>query len=156
MGETLTTPAGQSVAEGYKATRLSTSDIVQLWPQVVEQLMCIPHIWTGRWTLDALYTLSINSRFQLWAFGPEEELRVIVFTQIIEYPASRVVQAFLCFGNSLDDALPIIEATLERFCIENECKTFELVGRRAWERKLKGFTLDCVVLTKAVKSQGVH
>lgn len=156
MGETLNLDSMRSEAESYTASRLKVSEITHLWPSITKELNRVPHIWTGRWTLDALYTLSVNERFQVWGFGPSEEFRVILFTQIIDYPAARVLQAFLCFGNKADAAIPIIEATLERFAIENECTLFELIGREGWKRKLKGFKCDAVVLTRVVKRQGVH
>ena len=67
----------------------------------------------------------------MWGFGPKDEIRIFVFTQIIHFPANRVLQAFLCFGNSLDEALPIIEATFERFAMETECSRLEITGRKA-------------------------
>jgi hypothetical protein len=140
----------------FEASRLRNEEIVYYWPWIEVELDRVRHIWCGHWTKGALYELSLEERFQVWGFGPSDQIRVFVFTQIIHYPANRVLQAFLCFGNSLDEALPIIEATFERFAMETGCKVFELSGRKGWERKLKGFKHDYTVLTKVVEPQGVH
>jgi hypothetical protein len=140
----------------YEASRLRTEEVVYYWPFIDIELDRVPHIWCGHWTKDSLYELTMNDRFQLWGFGPPDQIRVFVFTQIVHYPANRILQAFLCFGNSLDEALPIIEATFERFAMETECKLFEIMGRKGWERKLRGFKHDYAVMTKVMPSQGVH
>jgi hypothetical protein len=146
----------ESVSEPFEALRLRNEEIVYYWPWIDKELDRVPHIWSGHWTKDSLYELSMNDRFQLWGFGPKDEIRIFVFTQVIHFPANRILQAFLCFGNSLDEALPIIEATGERFAMETGCNMFEITGRKGWERKLKGFKCDYTVFTKIVPSQGVH
>ena len=140
----------------FEASRLHREEIVYYWPWILDELDRVPHIWSGHWTKDSLYELSMAERFQVWGFGPKDEIRIFVFTQIIHFPANKVLQAFLCFGNSLNEALPIIEATFERFAMETQCELFELTGREGWKRKLKGFRQDFVVLTKNLKKQGVH
>jgi hypothetical protein len=142
--------------EQYEASRLRNEEIVYYWPWINEELDRIPQTWSGHWTKDSLYELAMNERFQVWGFGPKKEIRVFVFTQIIHFPANRVLQIFLCFGNSLDEALPIIEATLERFALETSCALVEITGRRGWERKLKNFHYDYTVMTRVMESQGVH
>jgi hypothetical protein len=140
----------------FEASRLRSEDVKYYWPWIDRELDRIPQTWCGHWTKDSLYELTLNERFQLWGFGPPDKIQIFVFTQIVHYPANRILQAFLCFGNSLDDALPIIEATFERFAMETNCALFELSGRKGWERKLKNFRHDYTVLTRDVELRGVH
>lgn len=155
MGEVV--PLEQKVkSHEFEASRLRNEEITYYWPWMEKELDRVPHIWCGHWTKESLYELTLNERFQLWGFGPKDEIRIFVFTQIIHFPANRILQAFLCFGNSLEEALPIIEATFERFAMETQCKLFELVGRKGWEKKLKGFRHDYTVLSKNIELKGVH
>jgi hypothetical protein len=83
----------------FEASRLRKEEIVYYWPWMEVELDRVTHIWCGHWTKEALYELALSERFQVWGFGPKDEIRIFVFTQIIHFPANRILQAFLCFGN---------------------------------------------------------
>jgi hypothetical protein len=154
VGETLTlVPA---LSPPFEASRLRTGEILAYWPWIEIELDKIGPVWCGHWTKESLREMAINDRFQVWGFGPPDQVRVIIFTQLVEYPAGLILQAFLCFGNSIDEALPIIEATFERFAMETKCRTCEIWGRRAWVRKVKGFREDYVVMSRVIEQQGMH
>jgi hypothetical protein len=155
LGETLTLPA-RVEPHRYEASRLRTEEILFYWPWIEVELNKIASVWCGHWTKEALREYAINERVQVWGFGPPDQIRIIAFTQLIDFPAGRVIQVFLCFGNSIDEAMPVIEATFERFAMETESKVCEILGRRGWLKKAPGFKEDYVVMSRVVEQQGMH
>jgi hypothetical protein len=140
----------------YEAVKLEPEDFLSLWPLIEVELDRVPHIWQDYWTKEFICKMVAEEVWHVWGFGPPDSIRVIVFTQISMYPAGAVFQAFLAFGNSLDDALPVMEATFERLCQVTGCRVAEVLGRPGWERKLCGFERTGVTLRKRVMRQGVH
>jgi hypothetical protein len=126
------------------------------WPWIERELDTVSHTWYGHWTKESLRDLALCGQFQVWGFGPPNQIRIVVFTQLIHYPAGIVLQGFLSFGNSLDLALPIMEATFERFALETGCWRCEIVGRKSWGRKIGNLRLDYSVFSRQVEQQGVH
>jgi hypothetical protein len=155
MGEAVEMGRGLGEPQ-WEASRLRQEEIMFYWTWIDHELDRVQHIWCGHWTKDALRELAMNENFQVWGFGPRDQIRVIVFTQLVSYPIGNILQIFLAFGNSLEEAIPIMEATFERFAMETECRACEIHGRFGWERKLKGFKREYVVLTRILRPQGVH
>lgn len=142
--------------EEFKAFRISPESYIAYWPSIDKELDRVPRIWQDYWTKEYLYEGGAYERFQVWGFGLQEELRVIVFTQITQFPAARYLQIFLAFGNSLDLALPVMEATFETFARHTGCEFCEIVGRKGWARKLPRFKETRILLTCKVSNYGVH
>ena len=126
------------------------------WPLISAELDKVPEIWNVHWTKEALYQSVMTGRFQVWGFGPNNMLNVIVFTEIAAYPANRILRIFLAFGNSLEIALPVIAATLERFAQISDCPICEVIGRIGWERKLPQCKKIGSILRYEVGKQRVH
>jgi hypothetical protein len=140
----------------FEAWRISPDGYVQYWPEIERALDKVPHIWQTHWTKESLYEGAMSGRFQVWGFGASGLLNVIVFTQVAEFPAARILEIFLAFGNSLDSALPVMEATFEKFAQVTGCQTCEIIGRRGWARKLPRFKEHRTVLRWDVENYGVH
>jgi hypothetical protein len=126
------------------------------WPNFEHELDRVPHLWDEQWTKESLKTAVEMGAVQVWSFGPPAETRVIVFTQLVEYPIGRVLQVFLAFGNGLDAVLPMIEATFEKLAMLSDCVFCEVIGRPGWERKLPRFKRVAVVLRCKIEQKGVH
>jgi len=139
----------------YRAELLTSNVFERHWPNISEQLDTIPHVWEKWWTKDFLHCAPLAGRCQVWGIG-DEKLRIIVYTQIINYPASSIFQIFLAFGNDIERCLPIMDALFEKVAKDSGCGSIEVIGRPGWERKLQGFTRTAVILTRAVQQHGVH
>lgn len=140
----------------FEAYRIPPESYMGYWPDIERELDRLPHLWDTHWTKDSLYEGGVGGRFQVWGFGPQNALNVIVFTQIAEYPAARVLQVFLAFGNSLESALPVMEAAFEKFAKVTGCQLCEIIGRKGWARKLPRFKEHRVILQCNVINYGVH
>jgi len=139
-----------------EARRIHSVEWTVYWPMVSQELDTIPQYWTDYWTKDFINGSVVNESWQAWGFGKIGVVNVVVLSQILMYPASKVLQIMLAFGNSLDKCLPLMEATFERFAMETRCDVVEIVGRPGWEKKLPRFRRYAVVLRAEVQPQGVH
>ena len=140
----------------FEAYRIPSESYAKYWPQIEQALDRIPHIWASHWTKESLFECGMSGRFQVWGFGSPGLINVIIYTQIVEYPASRILQAFLAFGNSIDQAMPVIEATFEKFASIAACDACEVVGRKGWAKKLPGFKESRTIYRREASSHGVH
>lgn len=131
-------------------------ELMLFWPSINKELDTVPHIWNTHWTKEALYSGAMMGRFQVWGFGPAGQISVVVFTEIVNYPANKILYAFLAFGNSLERVLPCIEAVLERFAQESECSICEVTGRPGWERKIPRLKRVGVVLRSVIERKRIH
>lgn len=121
------------------------------WPQVSEALDRIAPFWSDYWTKDWIREAVMSGIWYAWGFGKTPgELNIIVLTQIIDFPANRILQVLLAFGNNLDKLLPTMEAALEKFAALSNCRYVEIVGRPGWERKLPRFRRHAVLMRTSV------
>lgn len=145
------------VGEIVEVVRIGPEAYETWWPDISKQLDTVPQTWNKHWTKEALFEAGMRGVVQVWGFGLPKKINLIVYTQVVEYPASKILQVILAFGNSLDSCLPTLEATFERYAQVMECDRCEVFGRGGWERKLGGrFKRDGVILSCEVKKQGVH
>ena len=140
----------------FRGGIIPIDEIDEYWPHICGELDKHPELWNIYWTKEALYSHVMDRRFQVWAFGPPDLINVIVFTEIAVSPANRVLRIFIAFGNSLDQALPAMEATLERFARANDCAVCEIVGRPGWKRKIPRLREVASVLRFDVEKERVH
>lgn len=128
------------------------------WPMIERELDKVPHIWQGRWTKDTLLTAILHQRMQLWVAGKDGVYHVVVFTQIALFPEGNILEVVLAFGNNFLEALPTLEATLDKFAQSQNCVQIDVIGRGGFERLLApyGFKRSSVVVSRAVKRAGVH
>lgn len=157
MGKALVLGSDISRIYLWEAERLSPEAFLSYWPMISQELDRIPHTWNTYWTKEFIRDAVMNGRFQIWGFGPPETVCLMVFTQVVYYPANMILEIILGFGNGLDDALPLIEATFERFAQEQNCTLCEIRnGRPGWSRKLDNFKCTGITLRRKVEKQGVH
>lgn len=149
MGQALTELHVPRNAE-FEVARLVGDGLVHHWPAIAGEMEKVAEVWNTWWTVEALQDAAFSGRMQVWTAGDATAFHIVVFTQILYYPANTVLQLVLALGNSLDEAMPVLNATLEKFAAMNGCGVAEIIGRPGWERKLRevGFRKKAVVLTK--------
>lgn len=106
------------------------------WPFIVSEMDRVPHIWSAWWTKEAIYEGLSIGMLQLWAAGTKDAIHIVLITQVVVYPASRVVQCFLTFGKKIDEYIPILAATMESFARDQGCASVDVWGRDGWTKKL--------------------
>lgn len=123
------------------------------WPSISKQLDYIPHVWSIWWTKDYIRQMVMQGLWQCWGVGDGMAITVVTFTQIVNFPANKVFQVILAFGEGIDKALPTLVASYEKFASGMGCTMAEVTGRPGWEAKLRahGFRRQTVILTRTVE-----
>lgn len=142
---------------GFDGGTLTPRGFEAQWPHIARVLDSHPEMWEDYHTKESLYNDVMSGALQAWAFSEDEKIRVILFTRLIDYPAGRILQVMLGFGNSIDRLLPQIEATLENFGRTTGCKLCEVIGRDGWAKKLSHrFKKRAVVLLAPISEAAVN
>ncbi len=138
--------------------RLQGKALEFFWPAIEGELDRLPHLWADCWTKEVLRDGAECGRFQVWSAGTKEYFYVVLFSQVVVYPAASVFQVFLAFGQKMDEMLPTVISTLEWFAKRNGCSRVEVVGRKAWERKLRaeGYVFDSVCVKRKLPTMETH
>lgn len=128
------------------------------WPRIQRELDKVVHVWEPWYTKQHIFQSVLAGQFQVWAAGWSGKIHLFLFTQIVFYPAAKVLQGTLILGNSLDVCRDAIWAAAEQFARENECTRIEILGRRGWERTLAdlGFRTVNIVMSVPVNDTKVQ
>ena len=106
-----------------------------------------------KWIVDALEYAHNSHSFeqvidivkrgdaQFWAFSDSA-----IVTEIIEYPQRRTLRFWLAGGNL--KTLLDVEPKIRKWSILYQCEAVEIIGRKGWEKVLKGYEPTAIVLVK--------
>lgn len=142
---------GEALDLGYQTEHMTNEVFELYWPHISQELDRVPHIWQRYFTKEYLYQAPLAGQFDVWGVGPDSQIRLIVYTRILDCPASRILQLTLALGNDVEACLPSLTATLEKLANDAGCQYCEIVGRLGWERLLPGFKRTEVVLTRSLE-----
>lgn len=78
---------------------------------------------------------------QLWAFRDSA-----IVTEIIDYPQRRTLRFWLAGGNL--KTLLEVEPKIRKWSILYRCEAVEIIGRKGWEKVMKGYEPTAIVLVK--------
>ena len=129
-------------------TQVPKEDLLLIWDQVSPLLE--KAIDETYFIKDVLYGIS-NNHMQLFISWNNNKVESAVVTEIAEYPQAKVLRYFLAGGTNLINWLERIQETIEKFAKKNKCTHLEVAGRKGWERKLKGFKMKAIILSKEIK-----
>jgi len=108
-----------------------------------------------KWIVDALEYAHNSHSFeqvidivkrgdaQFWAFSDSA-----IVTEIIEYPQRRTLRFWLAGGNL--KTLLDVEPKIRKWSILYQCEAVEIIGRKGWEKVLKGYEPTAIVLVKEI------
>lgn len=153
MAQTLITESVKE--EGFEATLMTPEMYAAHWPQISMELDRIKRFWSPWFTKDYLRSAPLNG-MHVWNAGPPGRFHIIVYAQVFPYISGTAYQLVFAFGNRLDQAIPILEATFERVATTFGCDYFEIIGREGWGRKLKGAKKVATVFRRDLPKFGVH
>lgn len=123
------------------AMQMPVEEFSRCWPEIQREMDRVPHIWAPWWTKEALFHSILAGQFQIWAAGHDGSVRLFLVTQIVNYPACRVLNSILMLGNSLDASMDALHAALEQFARNEGCARMEVLARPGFERKLAKYGL---------------
>ena len=129
-------------------TRVPSEDLLFIWSQVSPLLeKALDETYTIK---DILYGLS-NDTMQLFISWNNNKVESAVVTEIANYPNAKILRYFLAGGTNLNNWLERIQEKIEKFAKQNECTHLEVTGRKGWVRKLKGYQMKAIILSKEIK-----
>jgi len=129
-------------------TRVPSEDLEFIWSQVAPLLeKALDETYSIK---DILYGLA-NDRMQLFISWNDNRVESAVVTEIAQYPQAKVLRYFLAGGRNLENWLERIQEKIEKFAKQNKCTYLEVAGRKGWVRKLKGYKMKAIILSKEIK-----
>ena len=129
-------------------TRVPSEDLEFIWSQVAPLLeKALDETYSIK---DILYGLA-NDRMQLFISWNDNRVESAVVTEIAQYPQAKILRYFLAGGRNLENWLERIQEKIEKFAKQNKCTYLEVAGRKGWVRKLKGYKMKAIILSKEIK-----
>jgi len=129
-------------------TRVPSEDLEFIWSQVAPLIeKALDETYSIK---DILYGLA-NDRMQLFISWNDNRVESAVVTEIAQYPQAKVLRYFLAGGRNLENWLERIQEKIEKFAKQNKCTYLEVAGRKGWVRKLKGYKMKAIILSKEIK-----
>jgi hypothetical protein len=120
---------------------LSALDALSHWPKAKDELnRAFEYSYTD--TVDTHWPEVEQGRAQLWDIGSGYAL-----TRIID-GKKRIIQYIAIAGSDIDTWLSVFLDESQKWAKSHGCVEAILSGRRGWEKKLNGFKLERVTLTK--------
>lgn len=132
------------------AAQMPIEHFVELWPEIQKEMDKVQEHWEMWYTKPFVFNAVMAGQWQVWAAGDDGRAKLVLFTQIVFYPAAKVLQGIFVLGNSLEPCMDAVWAATEKFARENDCVRMEVLGRRGWERKLSHFGFRNVGVTLSV------
>ena len=129
-------------------TRVPSEDLEFIWSQVAPLIeKALDETYNIK---DILYGLA-NDRMQLFISWNDNRVESAVVTEIAQYPQAKILRYFLAGGRNLENWLERIQEKIEKFAKQNKCTHLEVAGRKGWVRKLKGYQMKAIILSKEIK-----
>lgn len=93
----------------------------------------------------------INQNMQLWTARKEGQIKVVVITQIMVNPLTKVGQLLLCAGEEMEEWQEYI-LVLQTWFKTMGCNRMELPGREGWGRAMAkyGFQPERLIVRKQI------
>jgi hypothetical protein len=116
--------------ENDKMILLQPGDLPSVWIELLSRLEADEDyfkLYTKEWTFEWL----MNGKLQLWKVHD-----AFVITQIIDFPATRVLQIIFASGKGLARDIPMCWEIFQRFAVTQNCRHIMLFGREGWARKI--------------------
>ena len=139
-----------------EAHLLSPEQAMFYWPAISKELHAVRHVWDLWWTEDALRQAVLDGWMNVWAIGGSESISLVLFTQIVYYPANKMLRVVLTVGNRLEEFFDVAEAALEKYSIDNGCMYMEAHGREGWGRRVPGIVKHGTMFTRKVTNLKVQ
>ncbi len=136
-------PSGPSCKVGV----VHPDEVPKLWKKVLPQIeRCVPHS-EGEMEAPDFYVALVDGEMQLWIAVEDEEVIASMVTQIVPYPAKKVLRVIAIAGEDMDKWFHF-QPDLEEFAILMGCSSLEAWGRKGWKKILKDWKDSYVVYTK--------
>jgi len=122
---------------------LQEYQIYQYWDFLVADLNKHPEQIKG-FTAEGILRKCIEGDFTLWAFSVEDDIRLIIITEVRTYPQERRLRVNWIFGRPTSKYDAIIWSSLEALARNLRAHRIVFEGRSGWTRRLAKFNVHPV------------
>lgn len=124
---------------GLSVYGIFSYNIDDVWHKVENYLKDAIKYSDGKFTIRKLHDLLIAKHMQLWvAADKKNNIKACAVTEIVDYPAKRVLLIVFAAGIGLEEWIHHIEV-LQNFAAYHDCEAVEIYGRAGWEKVLKKY-----------------
>jgi len=127
--------------------------VFSIWMQVRDYLEPAVATSNGRWTMEHLCASVTGGRTQLWIAFDEEKIQGCMTTEVVQYPARKVLAMHFLGGEDFDNWYPEMLQNLTRYSLDMGCDGIEGVARFGFWKWLKADGFD---KTSAFYEKGLH
>jgi hypothetical protein len=85
---------------------------------------------------DWLFNGVLKGEIQVFVLS-DGQIKMVVFTHLVQYPKHKVVSCFWGFGREFDKFAALADARLEYIAHVCEADRIEIIGRPGWFRKMR-------------------
>jgi len=121
--------------------------IGEVWPLVRERIR-IAIERTGLSDFAAIEAEALAGRQLVW-MAWDGEIAAVAMTEKSSIGTRTICTLTACQGYDRDRWLPLFEQ-IEKYAKDEGCSTMRVLGRKGWERVLDGYTVENVVMEKAL------
>lgn len=149
----ISTERGSLLAESFELRRVMPEQIAGQWPVLEKLLLEHPSLWNQLLTLETIEQHLASGGFQLWIVYIDDKHYVFAMSQMIIYPACRVLKFFWASGHGLEDHFWALAESMNAVALDLGCTHTEMeVGRKGWEPRMRqfGYELSRQILRKEV------
>lgn len=114
---------------------ISTAGIDRIWFDVEEMIAESLKYSDGKFSLDSVYQNLKTAALQLWIISEDKKIKAFIITQIIQYPAKKIL-VFMFIGGSEFEAWEHFIETFKSFAKHHHCEAIEGYGRKGWFKKI--------------------
>lgn len=138
----------------YLTTLVPPEQLASVWPLIEGKLVEAVERSRGRWTMEALYQALQGEAYHLWlAFSEDNVIDGVGVTQIVTYPARRMLAIQFLGGENFMDWVWSMLGTFNSFARDVECQGIEATGRDGFWKWLSkdGFEKAYTVFEKRLE-----
>lgn len=120
-----------------EVTLIPPEGVVPMWPKVRPFLSKTIKYTHGRYETDDILVAIYNNEQQLWVAFDEEGIKGVAVTSICAYPRKSALVIVFCAGTKMVEWVGLLQDTLRRFALDNNCSAIEASGRKGWSRFMR-------------------
>ena len=125
-----------------------------IWGEVRDYLEPAVATSRGRWTMEHLCAALAMGRSQLWIAFDEEKIHGVLTTEVMQYPAKKVLAMHFLGGENFDLWYEELLSQISRYAKDMDCDGLEGVARFGFWKWLQrnGFEKSSAVYEKGMNN----
>ena len=124
-------------------------DIDSVWPYIQDKYDSISRTTRGRYSKPDILQLIKERQQQIWLAREMQDDNIVMVctTEIMDYPQRKTLLIHYCTGDNYKSWLWVLDE-IEAWARTQDFKMIEIYGRKGWQRILKDYKLEKIILSK--------